>query len=316
MPTFFFVAISIVCCFLLTRLPGLTFFIAILWGVSLIGSALYLDKKRLILLYSINLVVLYVLAGVSSFFFYLSFFGLAGIVMGLLVLENKGYYEVQKWGIIASVIGVSVFIFIAYFGAADLGMEQLEQQAQSYIGESIQDLEAKGMFEIYAKRGITKADFEEKMYSFAAVILKHIPAFYYLQSILVTFTMLLFASWVSLKRDFGRLKKRPFSQEVMPWQLVWVMIAGLLLWLIGRSEMSLIYYAGSNMIAILVPITMYFGLAALIFKLREQKTSRAKWIIIPLIVLGIIFPISVIIFLSIFGLFDALLDYRKLRINE
>ncbi len=316
MGLFFFLAISTLMCVLMASLPGLTFLIAIFWGACLILCALYVEKQKLLLVYIVNLGALYWLAGISTLFFYLSFFGIAAIVMSLLVTKGKEYYDLQKWGIAMVCLGVSVFLGIVYWSTGDIGINQMEIQIKEYMADSINYYEDNGLFEIYENQGILQDDFEKSMYGFATTIAKHLPAIYYLQAILAVFFMLLFASWVSLKRDIKRLKKRPYSQEIMPWQLVWIAIAGLLFWLIGREQMSLIYYAGSNILVILVPITVYFGLAALIFRFKQQKKGGAKLLTLLLVVIGVVFPLSAVIFLSLFGLFDALLDYRKLRIEE
>lgn len=311
-----FVFISLISCFFLANLPGLTLIFAALWGATLIISALYLVKKDLIFLLIINLGVLYFLAGASNLFFYLFFFGIAAIVMSLLVFRNKGYYELQKWGIISAVMGVSIFLGVIYLTTGNIGINLFEEQLQTYMAESIDHYEELGILDFYEKRGIVKAELEEKMNGLASKIAKHLPAFYYLQAILVVFFMLLIAVWVSLKRSILRLKKRPYSQEIMPWQLAWLAIAGLILWLVGRENMSLIYFAGSNILLILVPITMYYGLSAITFKFRQRKLQKRKWLILIIVILCVVFPLSAVIFLSIIGLFDALIDYRKLRIEK
>lgn len=308
--------VSTIICSIMSYIPSLTFIMAIFWGACLILSSLYLDKAKLALIYTINLGTLYILTGISSLFFYLSFFGLAALVICLLVIKNKDYYYLQKWGIITAVAGVSVFLLVIFASTGDIGINQLENQLKAYVGEAIQMYEENGMLDIYQQQGLLKADLEESMYSFASSIAKHLPALFYLQAILAVFFMLLFASWVSLKRDLERLKKRPYVEEIMPWQLVWVAIAGLSLWLIGRNEMSLIYYAGSNILVIIAPIAVYFGLGAILFRFKQQSPSRGKWLSLLLVIIAVLFPLSAIIFLGVFGLFDALLDYRKLRIEE
>ncbi len=311
-----FVFISLIFCFFLANLPSLTLIFAALWGATLVISALYLVKRDLIFLLILNLGVLYFLAGASSLFFYFFFFGIAAIVMSLLLLKNMGYYDLQKWGIISAVLGVSVFLGVIYFSTGNIGINQFEHQLQAYMAESINHYEELGMLDFYEKRGIVKTELEANMYGLASKIAKHLPAFYYLQAILVVFFMLLIAVWVSLKRNILRLKKRPYSQEIMPWQLAWLAIAGLILWLVGRENMSLIYFAGSNILLILVPITMYYGLSAITYKFKQRKLQRRKWLILIIVVLCVVFPLSAVIFLSIIGLFDALIDYRKLRIEK
>ena len=144
----------------------------------------------------------------------------------------------------------------------------------------------------------------------------HLPAFYYLQAILAAFFMLFLAAILCHKAGLERLKKRPFKYEIMPWQLAWVVIAGLALWLLGRAQMNSLYYIGSNILVIMLPISVYFGLAAVAFKLKEQKPVHQKWITIILIILSVLFLPSATVFFSVIGVFDALLDYRKLRLEK
>ena len=313
MSFFFFLTISTLLCLLMAILPQTTFVVAILWGASLILAALYIEKQRLLLIFLINFLAIYSGSGAGGLFFYVSFFGTAAIVISYLINQGKGYYEVQKWGLISACIGVSIFLVLIYFSTGDIGIKSMETQVKSYMADSLDYYANSGMLDFYEKQGMMRADFEEKVYSFATAMAKHLPAIYYLQAIMAVFFMLLLASRVSLNRGFERLKKRPYNQEIMPWQIVWVAIAGLLLWLIGQKEMSLLYYAGSNILVVLVPITVYFGLAALIYKLRRPEGKVNKPLIALLVFIGILFPLSAVMFFSLLGLFDALLDIRKLR---
>lgn len=311
-----FAIISITFCFLMANFTGWVFFIAIFWGATLIISSFYLEKLNFLVIFLLNLGVLAYLTSFTTLFYYLSFYGLAVLVIGLLAYEDKGYNVLQKWGIITAFLGVSIFLGALYLEDGNIGVKDFEGQLTASVAISIQEYDESGMFEFYEKRGISKADFEARAYNIVKVISYHLPALYYLQAVLVVFFMLLLAAKVSLKRNISRLKKRPYIKEIMPWQLAWLAIAGLILWLIGRENMSFIYYIGSNLLVILLPITMYFGLAALIFIFRQKQLFRRKWLIALLVFLAIIFPLSLVFFLSVFGLFDGLLDYRKLRIES
>lgn len=311
-----FAIISITFSFLMANFIGWVFFIAIFWGATLIISSLYLEKLNFLVIFLLNLGVLAYLTSFTTLFYYLSFYGLAILVIGLLAYEDKGYYALQKWGIITAFLGVSIFLGALYLEDGNIGVKDFEEQLTASVAISIQEYDESGMFEFYEKRGISKADFEARVYNIVKVISYHLPALYYLQAVLVVFFMLLLAARVSLKRNISRLKKRPYIKEIMPWQLAWLAIAGLILWLIGRENISFIYYIGSNLLVILLPITMYFGLAALIFIFRQKQLFRKKWLIALLVFLAIIFPLSLVFFLSVFGLFDGLLDYRKLRIES
>jgi len=128
--------------------------------------------------------------------------------------------------------------------------------------------------------------------------------------------MLLFASYLSLKNEIGRLKKKAFSQQSMPWPFSWVVIIGLGFWIWGRDEMNQLYYLGSNILAIMVVFALYYGLSTLVFKIGQQKPSTKTWWIIGLAFMTLIFPLSAILFVSLIGIFDSLVDFRRLRIRQ
>jgi len=84
----------------------------------------------------------------------------------------------------------------------------------------------------------------------------------------------------------------------------------------GRDQLSAIYYAGSNILLISVPIALYYGLAAIVYMIRRFQKRTRKILVIVLVVLSLLFTASAIIFLTVIGLFDSLLDYRRLRTKE
>ena len=99
----------------------------------------------------------------------------------------------------------------------------------------------------------------------------------------------------------------------MPWQLVWVFIAGLGLWLWGREETSAAYYIGSNILAVIAPIALYYGFAVTLYVLKRMPIKRNFGLIVLAVVFVTIFTVPIIIMLGLIGLFDALIDYRKIR---
>jgi len=311
-----FLLITSLVCLIMVSIPALTFVMAIIWGAVLIIAGLYLEKGRVPIIFGINILLLYGTAGSGTVFFYLTFFGLAAFIMSFLVNAKEEYYKVQKWGIISAVVGVSFFLGFFYFGTGEVGISTMESQLKSYLTEAVNDQQAAGLLDFYEDQGISRIEIEESITTFATTLARHLPAFYYLQAILAGFFMLSLASYISIKCNREQLRKKPFEEEIMPWQLAWVVIIGLGLWLWGREQMSFIYYTGSNILVVLIPITVYYGFSIIIYKIRQQKPGRRKWIIIIMLILTIVFPLSAIIFSSLLGLFDSLLDYRKLRFSK
>ncbi|MDD2372896.1 MAG: DUF2232 domain-containing protein [Syntrophomonadaceae bacterium] len=302
--------------FLMAIFPSLIILMAILWGGSLIMAGIYLDLKKLLAVTLLSIAILYAVAGVHIPFYHLAFFGLSAIVMSLLANIGKEYYHLQKWGVAAAIIGVTLFTLMIYFSTGQIGTQEMEKQLNIYLQENKQQFEQSGLIELYEERGISREQLEDSMQHMVKSFARHLPAFYYLQAILAAFFMLFLAAILCHKAGLERLKKRPFKYEIMPWQLAWVVIAGLALWLLGRAQMNSLYYIGSNILVIMLPISVYFGLAAVAFKLKEQKPVHQKWITIILIILSVLFLPSAIVFFSVIGVFDALLDYRKLRLEK
>jgi hypothetical protein len=296
--------------------PSLIILMAILWGGSLIMAGIYLDLKKLLAVTLLSIAILYAVAGVHIPFYHLAFFGLSAIVMSLLANIGKEYYHLQKWGVAAAIIGVTLFTLMIYFSTGQIGTQEMEKQLNIYLQENKQQFEQSGLIELYEERGISREQLEDSMQHMVKSFARHLPAFYYLQAILAAFFMLFLAAILCHKAGLERLKKRPFKYEIMPWQLAWVVIAGLALWLLGRAQMNSLYYIGSNILVIMLPISVYFGLAAVAFKLKEQKPVHQKWITIILIILSVLFLPSATVFFSVIGVFDALLDYRKLRLEK
>lgn len=308
-----FAAITSLLCYFMVILPSLTFILAIAWGSTLIISAFYLTNWQLISIFTANVLIWLGLAGPTNLLFYLGIFGVSAFVMSCLARHKPDYYYLQKKGFIAAIVGVSLFLIFLYLGSGQIGIGELETQLHTYIEESLQTYDEAGIFDFYQERGISRDELENTLSKVVNALAWHLPAFYYLQAILAVFFMLFFAAYASQKRHNDRLKKRPYDQEIMPWQMVWVIILGLGLWLWGRDEFSYIYYAGSNLLVVLTPIAVYFGLAIAIFKLKQYPARSRRNLTIVLIILTLVFPVSAIIFFAVIGMFDSLLDFRKKR---
>ncbi|QGU00645.1 hypothetical protein SYNTR_2051 [Candidatus Syntrophocurvum alkaliphilum] len=307
------VLISLLACIAMIFLPVFSYIAAIIWGVALIFSGFKLEKNQIIIIFGTNILLLFGLTGDSTLFFYLLFFGLPAIVMSILANKQKGYYELQKWGIASAVIGVTLFMTTSYLILGDIGINEFNEELNNYMEESIVWYEESGLLEVYEDLGITKDEIVSTMEDLFFNISRHLPAIYFLQAIFAVFLMLYLTLYLSKKRDLNYLEKRPFTQEIMPWQLVWVFILALSLWLFGREDMAPIYFVGSNIIAVKVPIIIYFGLAAILYRIQIIKSKLKTVLIIILVLLTMFLPLSIIVFLTLIGLFDALIDYRKVR---
>lgn len=295
--------------------PVLVFFLALIWGAVFIASAFYLSRWQMFIIFAANMAWFYLAGGIMNMAFYLAFIGIPVLVMAYAAAAAKGYYEIQKWGILTAVLCVSVFTGSMYITAGDIGIREIEQDFKEKLEASMEEYEESGFFEIYAREGISREKVEQEFMRITGIIARHLPAFYYLQAIMAAFFSLLLASAWSLKKGIINLKRKPFPEEVMPWQLVWLVILGLALVLIGdsRGETSFLYYTGSNILAVMFPISVYYGIAALVYRLQNMSVEVKRWAIVLLLILTLLLSVFILIFIALTGIFDALLDWRKIN---
>lgn len=301
---------------LMALLPFLTVVVAILWGCSLLLAALNLDQKRLITVIIINIIIVLSLSGLEETLFLLAFFIIPAVVISLGAQQDRDYYQLQRGGVTVAVIAISLLLGGLYYSTGDMGMVQLEQEIAAQVEDIVEYYDDVGLMNIYEEQGISAQELKEALVSFMGAAVRHLPAFYYLQAIMAVFFMLFLASFWCQKRNLNRLIRKPFDQEIMPWQMAWVVILGLALWLWGRDQLSTVYYIGSNILLLTVPIALYYGLAAVVYRIRQYKQRTRRIMVIVLAVLSLLFTASAIIFFTVIGLFDSLLDYRRLRTKE
>ncbi len=304
---------SSLACLAMVSLPDLIFIWGLLWGISLVISGYYLNRGQLLLVFILNLSIIYLLAGNDSLLYALAFYGIPSLLMAVLLSRGKSFYELLRWGMLTVVLSVALFLGISYLQLGYEGVNTLKTEIQSNIMDSMKMSESSGLLDFYEDQGISRQEIQATFTSMSKSIVKYIPAFLGLQAIMAVYLILYLSSALARKRKLPILQRLPFSEEIMPWQFSWVVIAGLACWLLGRDDMQMLYYVGANVLAVSVPVTVYYGTSHLIYRLRHMQGKSRKWFIALTIMLCLFFTVSAIIFIGLMGLFDSLLDYRKLR---
>lgn len=288
--------------------PAMSMILALLWGALLIAAGTHLDKRKLLALFLSNTIVIAAIGGVGNLLYLLAFFGMPAMVMGFLTLTMKNYYITRRWGVAALTVGVGLYLGALYYFS---GTTYLAQQVNDMVAQASGYYDTQSWISLYEQIGLTEVQVKQGLENMAANFLHHLPAIFYVQGILAVFLMLWLASFFTWNQLAIRLNKRPFAQELMPWELVWLVNLGLALWLYGWDERGLIYYAGSNILVVMAVISFYYGLASVVFRLRHEKGRGRSWMVFLLVILALFFPMSALGFLCILGIFDSLLGLRK-----
>jgi len=267
----------------------------------------------LLLIFLLIVLLLYGLAGWISLSAALVFYGIPSFIIGTLLSRGKSYNELLRGGMFTLVLTVSIFLGLSYNSLGDAGIHILQKEMQRYTQESLDWSEESGMLAFYEESGISRAEMEEAFTDLGETVFYHLPALFFLQAIVLAYLILYLSSLLAQKRKLPVLQRPPYSEQIMPWQLSWLVIAGLACWLLGRDEMQVVYYIGSNILFVMTPVTVYFGTSHLVYRLKHWKGKSKNWMIALIVLLSLIFTVSAIIFIGLMGLFDSLLDYRKLR---
>ncbi|MDD4172327.1 MAG: DUF2232 domain-containing protein [Syntrophomonas sp.] len=311
MPGFvYLILISSAACLAMSTLPSLAFVSGIIWGISLLLGGHFTSRNHMLLIFALNILLLYGLAGSSNLFFLL-IFGTPSFIMGLLLAAKKGYYELQRWGMVSALLLVSLFIGLAYYNNGDVNT--LHTELNQYLEDSIELAEESGFIELYEQQGISPEEMKNILAGAAQWFFMHLPALYYLQAILAVFLVLTLSAYISRKRNLPILTHKPFAEEIMPWQFVWAIIIALALWIWGRDQMTNMYYVGSNLLVVGAPVTVYYGLSSLKYQWMRITPRAQRWALIIFIMNMLVFTLPATIFIGLWGLFDSLLDYRKLN---
>lgn len=293
--------------------PYLSFVAAVIWGISLSLGGFSVTRKQLATAFCINLMILYLVTPAGNYLYYILIAGLPGLTIGMLMTQKRDFKQLSKWAIITALTGTVIFMSMIYINMARDGQAEIQEDLTSYIQTTIEENAQLGLYDFYEKQGIPEEQLRGIINKAAQWTAYHIPAFLLIEAIFMVYFILLILSWLARKNNWEWFKKKPFSQEMMPWQLSWLIIIGLALLLWGKDYADIWYYVGSNILIVLAPISFYYGLAVAYYRYKLLPEEKTKWALMLIAIIAFMVPQGLIIFLMLMGIFDSFIDYRKLN---
>ena len=303
--------LSSLSCLAVVALPRTRFFWGLLWAAILFAGGRTLKRSQLAGLLVFNIALLYLLYPGHGQLYYILVAGLSGLVMGMLHGDGAGYVNIRRGGIAAGLLGATIFLGVIFSVVSPLSLAGLQGEAQAFAASMAQQAREAGILDVYAQSGLAMTELEALLNVVAEWIAFHMPGFLYLEALAMVFLSLTLGTFI-VRRE-SEVRRKPFVQEQMPWPLIWLVILGLGLVIWGYDARNLLYYLGSNILLVLTPLAVYFGLAVAFYRFR---LSAGPWRTVGLgifILMVLLFPNYIFILLAVVGLFDALIDYRHLR---
>lgn len=299
-------------CLVMSLFPSLAWLGGIAWGIALFLGGHAVDRRLLVSVAGSNVLLLFGLSGNSNLFLIMSI-GLPALVMGILLGDGRDFYEIQKWGVLAAVLLVILYWSMAQYSGDPRVRFWDQSQMETYVAESLNTSQDMGLVEVYMQQGLSREELEQDIVLAARWLYMHLPALYMINVLFGIWLVLRLGAIIGSRRGLTGLKPKPYAEEIMPWQLSWLIIAALTAWLWGRDELNNVYYCASNVLVVMIPVTAYFGLAVQAYKLGKMKPSTRRWGWAIFMVIALLFTPLAIVFISFLGLFDSLVDYRRLN---
>lgn len=303
---------SSVACLILSTSPPLAAAAALAWGIILLLGGCWLGGRPILIVFGLNTLLLFGLAG-NSILFFLLIFGLPSLIMALQLGRQKGYYEVQTWGMLSALLVVGIFLGVAYYAGQSSAFTVSPQEIEIQVDANLKMLEDTGLLHLYEQQGLSPEELKSQFTAIYGWSIRHLPAWYFIQAILAVFLILRLGTYLGRTQGLLFADKRLFAEEAMPWPIAWAVIAGLILMLSGWGTGNIWYYTGSNIVLTVAPIAIYFGVATLVYLWRRMSARARRWWGVILILNVMFFTLPAIFFVALLGLFDSLLDYRGLE---
>lgn len=284
----------------------------LVWGVTLLLGIFWTGARQLLIIFVLNTLLLFGIAGDRAWFSFL-IFGLPSLIMALQLGSQKGYYEVQARGILSVLLLVSLFLGTAYFANQGEDISVSPQGIKAQVDANLEILSDSGMLGFYEKRGMSREELRSQFTEIYIWSFRHLPAWYYIQAMVAVFVILRLGIYYGRTRELPIPHPKRFSEEVMPWPIVWIVISGLVLMLWGWGGTTPWYYVGSNLVVTSVPVAIYFGIATMAYLWKRMSVRARQWWLAIIVLNVLFFTLPAMVFLGLLGLFDSLMNYRRLE---
>ncbi|HWI54772.1 MAG TPA: YybS family protein [Desulfobacteria bacterium] len=198
--------------------------------------------------------------------------------------------------------GLAVLGFIYIAGVDLIPSEQFFRDQAAQIAD------------LYTKYGVMNAA-QSKAYaqSMTKLVVTLIPSMLAVGAVVRAFITYLITVKVFRKLNYRVNSLPPFSEWTLPWYSIWLVIAGLGLSLIGdQYRLHTLAVIGKNIVFLVLPLFFIIGLAVVVNFFRSWQIPR--WMKIVLVILIFINLGGALVLLTIIGLFDPVVSFRKRKV--
>lgn len=290
-------------------LPGYDF----VWGVLAVSMLIWNGHKgrMQVIVMAVALALGAVVLFRNTAAFFLAASVIPGAAMGYAVAREAKIGKVIWTGFFAVIMGLGGYWLYRYEMGLSMPLHLIEQTWHAFEAQYMKALkeQADAVAGIYQLQGMSVDMVSEQYRLIREELARLRPSFFVMGGWLKVLTALGITRMIAGKPT--ALPITPFQWQRMPWQLVWIVIAGLAAWLAGdQFRLDPVQIGGANVLFLMAWVAFYYGMSLVVFLFK--RWSPSTWVIAFMIILGLLLFPQVFLFITILGLFDPLLDYRNI----
>lgn len=286
---------------------------SILWGFTLLLMAYRVSSRASAIAAGISLAFVFMLTGLRLEWSYNAMMMVPMAFMAWWMPRKSSFQEARGAILLVMALAVVYFLTAAYYYMGTQGLDRLERDVNAMADDSLYSPENAFLMEFYKTQGLSIDEMEKNFKEVMHWVFRLIPALFMLRALGGIILAYILAAWWARRQKMRGPPDLQYSREILPWQAVWVVIAGLAMWLLDWNLRGLVFYIGANILFFSLWVTAYYGLAVFVHWRQQAARPLNPWLVLLLIASVMLVPHFYIMLASLIGLFDALLDYRKLR---
>lgn len=250
--------------------PNASITLLLCWGVVLIAGCRMVKRGSLLLVIATGLLLFFFGQTLSSFLV-LVLLITPVLVTAIILNSGQTYAFLRRLAMALAVAAALFYCGMALAGTDEADYDAFMAEMEAEIAASIDAPEMRDFWNTYAEQGVDTAALRESMRQAVQVMVGLVPAMLALLFIAFTMFCLMLGRMLLQRREPWALNKFPFRYEVMPRWMTALLLAGIALALLGGDDKGWAFYVGANLTLLLLPLAVYFGLAA--FSDRAHRLS-------------------------------------------
>lgn len=288
-------------------IPVLGIFTGLVWAIPIMLLVMRHNLKLGIMGLVVAGVLISIFVGPLQGILLIVNLGGMGLVYGYAFKNNISPIKTLFFGTVISALSTVATILLSSL-VTNLPVTQWLTDMKLAFDEAINMYEKMGILDKALPPEVTAEEFKNQMFTFMERLL---PASLVAASMFSAFINYVIAGKVLKKIGYQISGIPPFREWHFPWYIIWGVIVGLGMLVLGKHyNYEQVVLVGQNILYIYYPILVVSGISVFSYFWKTQKYAR----IMRFVVFGGLFlvPSAFIILVLLIGLFDPLIDYRRM----